>query len=452
MTLRLTGMAALIACLGAAGAHSVRAQRQVEYQTAGSHQAVNPYRTDGQYEYQTAGQYLAEEPYQEEYEPDPRASESFASYNSFDAGGFDNGELGGCSGGACGGCSDGGCAGGGRGLNLGGSLASRPGQFFAGAEYIYARASFSEALAYVVTDVNANPVDGGPQFVEYDFDYNSSYRFYGGYRFCDCGGEIVFNFSRFRSDSSFNAVEGAGLEIFGPYEIDPPGTGANGTLSGNANVEINSYDISFAKTIPLGSPLGRNDCCDPCCDTDCGSWCPAWDVTWSAGLRFAEVDWARSSVAATAAGDQIDAATTRLDFKGTGARVGLLGRRYIGRGGMLSVYAKGDISLLVGDMNISTLTVQDPDGTGAFAAQSHRNSGRRVIPVTEIEAGLTAQLGNHVRVSSGYFISAWHDLGMRDEYVFEDPGTGAAQFQLGNYDDANILGFDGFFARAEISY
>jgi len=121
----------------------------------------------------------------------------------------------------------------------------------------------------------------------------------------------------------------------------------------------------------------------------------------------------------------------------------LLGRRYLGRRGLLSVYAKGDISLLVGDMHIRTDT-QDVDN-GDQRLRSHESTGRRVIPVTEIEAGVTTHLGSNIALSSGYFISAWHDLGMRDTYAFN-------QFQLSSYDDANILGFDGFFARAEIAY
>ena len=396
-----------------------------------------------------------------------RAGASLASYNSFDAScgceGYacDDCNSGGCSDGSCysGGCDGGSCGcgsgggGGGLGLGLGGGLLSRPGQFFGGAEYIYARASFSEALAYVVTDVNDLPDVGGPDFVEHDFGYESSYRFYGGYRFCDCGGEIVFNYARYKSGSDFNAVEGPGLEILSPYEVDAPGTGVNGRLSGSAAVEINSYDLSFAKTIPLGSLGSDCGCGDSIgCGDSCGSCCPAWDITWSAGLRFDEVEWARGTLATTSAGDQIDSATTRLNFEGAGARFGILGRRYIGRRGLLSAYAKGDVSLLVGNMDISTSTIQDPDGTAPFVAQSHRNSARRVIPVTEIEAGLTAHLGNHIQLSSGYFIAAWHDLGMRDEYDFEDAATGGSRFQLSHYDDANILGFDGFFARAEVSY
>ena len=42
--------------------------------------------------------------------------------------------------------------------------------------------SFSEALAYIVSDAN-DPI-GGQEIVEFDFGYKSSYRFSGGYRFC----------------------------------------------------------------------------------------------------------------------------------------------------------------------------------------------------------------------------------------------------------------------------
>ncbi len=450
MTLRLTGMAALIAWLGMAGAHSVQAQRQVEYQTA------NPFRNAGQYEYQTRDQYQAEDQYQEEYEPGPGGGESLASYNSFDAGGFDNCGPGGCSDGACGDYGYGG--GGGGGSLFGEGLCSRPGQFFLVGEYIYARASLSEALAYVVSD--PNDPQGGQEFVEYDFDYQSSYRFSGGYRFCDCGGEIVFNFARFRSESGFNVQDTSGSPdpvLFAPYEVTAPGDG--GILTGDTDIDLRSYDLGFSKTIPLGSPLGCCDCgssCDDtCCSSGCG-WCPAWDLTWSAGLRYAQVDWARNNTSFDSpanGGNAVQAARTRLDFQGTGARVGLLGRRYIGRQGFMSVYAKGDLSLLVGNMNIRTDTSDDAGATTIPFERSFSNSGRRMIPVTEIEAGATAHLGNHVQLSAGYFLSAWHDLGFRDEYNFPGPaGGGGGGFQLGNFDDANILGFDGFFARAEISF
>ncbi len=395
-----------------------------------------------------------------------QADATLASYNSFEASGFDGVPTGmeNCKGceisdfcevpceAPCGGCLDdccscgGGCEG----------LLCRPGQFFLVGEYIYARASLSEALAYVVQDPT-QPLDG-LQVIEYDFDYKSSYRFSGGYRFCDCGGEIVFGYARYRGEADFTVQDNSASQsvtIWSPYEVNAPGD--DGYLTGEADIDVRSYDLGFSKTIPLGSPLGCcGSCCDTCCDTCCddtccGGWCPAWDITWSVGVRFAEAGWSRGNTSFESDfQDQVATANTRLDFEGTGARVGLLGRRYFGCRGLISAYAKGDISLLVGDLDIQATTINDPDGSSPLAVTSHRNSGRRIIPVTEIEAGLTAHLGRHVHLSSGYFLSAWHDLGFRDEYNFGGPGGGG--FQLLNYDDANILGFDGFFARAELTY
>ncbi len=420
------GTAALVACLGLLiSVPSASAERQREYQMAS--------------------------------DAADRAGESLASYNSFETAGCDNCGSGSCdSGSSCGGnsCGGGSCGGSSAlgGLGLGDGFLSRPGQFFAGAEYIYARASFSEALAYVVSD--SNDPQGGQEYVEYDFDYNSSYRFYGGYRFLDCGAELVFNFARYRSEADFSVQDTSTLPtttIFGPYEVDAPAAG--GTLQGGAEVDIQSYDLGIAKTIPLGSPLCCNstNCGDACCDigcgdscgNGCGGWCPAWDITWSAGLRYANVDWSRGQAGIFANGNVDTTSSTRLNFEGLGARVGLLGRRYIGRQGFASIYARGDISLLVGDMDIRT-DVQEVDN-GDPLLRAHENSGRRMIPVTEIEAGVSAHMGNHLTLSSGYFLAAWHDLGFRDTYGFE-------AFQLANYDDANILGFDGFFARAEFAY
>ncbi|TWU20392.1 Lpg1974 family pore-forming outer membrane protein [Bythopirellula polymerisocia] len=386
-----------------------------------------------------------------------QASDSLANYNEIEQVDY----FGTCSAGSC----SSGCSGGGN-LGLGSALCCHDSQLFFYGDYIYARACFSEALAYIVSD--PNDPQGGQSIVEYDMDYTSSYRFGGGINFCDCGGAIVFNFARYQSEGDFNVTDtsaSTGTTIFGPYEVDAPGD--NGSLRGNLDVDVKSYDLGVSKTIPLGCPMGccSSGCCDSCCgdtccDTCCGGGsscgcgsgcgccpCPAWDITWTAGVRFAEVDWARSNLALANNADQIDSATTTLNFNGAGARVGFIGRRYFGRSGCVSAYAKGDLSLLVGDMDISTYTTDDPDGTAPLTLRSYSNSGCRVIPVTEIEAGVSAQVSNNIQLSSGYFIAAWHDLGIRDEYDWTVPGL-----QLNNFDDANILGFDGFFARAVFSY
>ena len=71
---------------------------------------------------------------------------------------------------------------------------------------------------------------------------------------------------------------------------------------------------------------------------------------------------------------------------------------------------------------------------------------QEVIPVTEMEAGVSAALTCHSRFSAGYLLSAWHDLGWRGEPVRANVALNT------NYDDANILSFDGFFARVELAY
>ncbi|MEM9659566.1 MAG: hypothetical protein AAF961_14500, partial [Planctomycetota bacterium] len=77
-----------------------------------------------------------------------------------------------------------------------------------------------------------------------------------------------------------------------------------------------------------------------CCGDGCGCLgCPAWDITWSAGFRYAEADWSRGATAFDRSNNNvpIDDYVTRMDFNGWGGRVGLEGRRYFGRKGLVSL-------------------------------------------------------------------------------------------------------------------
>ena len=149
-------------------------------------------------------------------------------------------------GGGCGtGCdSGGGC----------GSCWGNGGQFFFTADYLNVRASFSEATAKVFQDLNA----GTDDFVPLDFNFESSYRFGGGYRLWGCGEEIRFLFTRMTSSAEDTAVNGNLV----PIEASPP---PGGTTFIDADVDAKSYDIEWAKTIPLGG-----GCCDSC-GSDCGN-------------------------------------------------------------------------------------------------------------------------------------------------------------------------------------
>ena len=136
-----------------------------------------------------------------------------------------------------------------------------------------------------------------------------------------------------------------------------------------------------------------------------------------------------------------------MNFQGGGLRTGLEGRRYFFKDGWLSLYGKGNLSLLYGTVDLVTIRdVFDPSTPGAPVVSNRQTfTNRQIIPVTELEAGLTAQATCHTAFTVGYLMAAWHDLGARD------------QDQLNTllpiaYDDANILGFDGFFARVEFAY
>lgn len=331
------------------------------------------------------------------------------------------------------GCCDTGCGGGGCGLG------GCPGQVFFGAEWLNVRAEFSEATAYRELD-NVNSTE---TFHQFDMNYGSSYRLYGGYRLCECGCDITFAYTNFDTGGSFasGVAQGTTTTITSPFEVEAaPGD----QLFGNADVNIDNYDIGLSKTIPLGCRLQCGgcgdcaDCCDPC---GCGPICPAWDITWSGGVRFANVDSSLDyyNVRAPAnIGSQQRFATSRVDFNGAGLRFGLLGRRYFGKQGLISAYVKGDISLLLGDVDYTV--------TGNFVNDTTLTS-TQVVPVTEIEAGITGYLTSNVSVSAGYLLSAWHDLGHRAEYDFGVTGT-----QILSMDDANLMTLDGLFIRAEAAF
>jgi hypothetical protein len=314
------------------------------------------------------------------------------------------------------------------------------GQLFFTADYLSVRASFSEATSYVRQDI----ANGSDQFIPLEFGYESSYRVGGGWRSCCCGDQIRFMYTRMTSDASDTALPG---DIV-PYEAAPP---PGGQTDINANVDARTFDLECAKTIPLGGQCcDCGDSCDPCgdgCGNTCGKCCPAWDITWSGGVRWAEVGWQRSYVALDSDEFPVTDARAGMDFRGGGLRTGLEGRRYFFRDGWFSIYAKGDLSLLLGDVNVSSIReVDDPSsGLSPDIVNTQTFRTRQIIPVTELEAGLTGQVSCHAAITAGYLFAAWHDLGFRDEHELNTllPTT---------YDDANILGFDGFFARIEIGY
>ena len=330
-------------------------------------------------------------------------------------------------------------------------IASAPGQprqWFFTADYLYVRANFSEAVAYLNQIDEDLPTVGIDEFHQLDFRHDSSYRFGAGYYLCSCDEQVRFMFTRLNSYADEQEAE---FGNFVPYEVTPP---PGGETEINAWVDVKAFDLEYAKTIPLGGNCGCGDACGcdscgggcgECCGESCGACgCPAWDITWSGGVRFANVDWQRSYAAFDSDENLTAIAVPRMNFDGGGPRFGLEGRRYFGDHGWFSMFLKGDISLLLGNLDLEAVRVTDP-GTVDQTTVIQSINCRHIIPVTEIEAGLAMRLTGHSNLSVGYLFSAWHDLGFRDQFGFPT-------FMETSYDDANILGFDGLFVHCEISY
>jgi hypothetical protein len=327
-------------------------------------------------------------------------------------------------------------------------LLSAPGQprtWYATADYLYVRASFSEAVAYLEQDQESLPAQSIETFHQLNFRHESSYRFGGGYYLNCCDEQVRFNFTRLSSYADQQVVppSSADVLITLPYEVAIP-PGGQGLV--DANVDVNAFDLEYAKTIPLGGSQCNSCDCGDACGGGCGGPCPcpAWDITWSGGIRFADVDWERSYVALDDEGTLTQYATPRMEFSGGGPRFGLEGRRYFGEHGWCSIFLKGDVSLLLGTLNQTTVRVTSPDTVDESSVTQSVNC-RHIIPVTEIETGMTVRLTSFANLSTGYLFSAWHDLGFRDQFDFLNTLETS-------YDDANILGFDGLFVNLEVAF
>jgi Legionella pneumophila major outer membrane protein precursor len=303
-------------------------------------------------------------------------------------------------------------------------------RWFFTADYLYVHPTFSDSTAFIRQDLGA----GTDDFIPLDFSYDSSYRFGGGCRLCSCGDEFRFMFTRFSGDAS---------EVALPTDIVPFGADAppDGRTVINANVDAKTYDLECVKIIPLGGRSGN-------CGEGCGRSCPAWDLGWSGGIRWADVNWDRSYTAL----DDTDFAVTDIrsgmKFHGGGIRTGLEGRRYFGCDGWLSLYGKGNVSLLLGDVNIDTVRSSDEGNT--VVRQSYNS--RQLISMFDMEAGVTAQVTCHTAITAGYLLSAWSDLGFRNSFDICDCDAVTPPLLASKMDDSNTLGFDGLFVRVEFAF
>ena len=258
---------------------------------------------------------------------------------------------------------------------------NRPIQLVFGAEYIYAQANFSDALAFVEQDL----VNGGETWHCFDFDYNSSYGFYGGVYLPDCGGVVLFNFRRMTSDADFAATSTSTVDIFGPFEIDDNIEGQLGRRPQVVRLELWQDDSAG---LPAGvrlrqglrrllrrHVLRRHVLRRAAVAAAAAGGAPRGTSPGPAAFASPTSSWTRGLDAFDPLNSNafIDGYQTRMNFDGFGGRVGLMGRRYIGRRGLVSLYAKGDWSLLIGRRRARNARHQRRPARRSFAKIASRS-------------------------------------------------------------------------------
>jgi len=132
----------------------------------------------------------------------------------------------------------------------------------------------------------------------------------------------------------------------------------------------------------------------------------------------------------------VHAASPPCSSTGPGPRVGIQGRRYFGQQARWSLFARGNLSLLIGHYELVSRTLEfdiDDFDTSLLVR-------KRTVPVTEIELGASVNIRGRTTISAGYLFHSWHDIGIPQQVAGKP------------LDDANILSFDGLFMRGELSY
>lgn len=301
---------------------------------------------------------------------------------------------------------------------------------FVGVEYLLIRPHFSEAIAFAQGTQTATTFQTIGR--ELQFDYESSFRVFTGYRAGNGGGELRLTYWHSQADISVDGtVGGPGEFIVDPFGnlvggvvvIDPADARFGNVLVGGdlirttATVQTNVYDLDFIQPILLRDS--------------------SWSLSWSAGVRLADIDQYYESVI-TNGGAFFSRGDFFADFIGAGPRLGIGARRHFGRNGRFSLFVNGHGALLVGEDVIRSNVAPN-----VVFSLSQQESLTRTLPVIETELGASWQAGSRLNLSAGWLFQAWFDM-----------GTSGGQFGgfFAGADDSNVMSFDGLSLRAEYSF
>jgi hypothetical protein len=299
---------------------------------------------------------------------------------------------------------------------------------FGGAEFLFARPHFSEAVAYAQGSQTATTFDVSGQPIH--FDYDAGFRAFAGMRLGGTTNFLRMSYTYLQGDVSIDGGLGASQFIVDPFgnvlgtvqiidpsdarSAGPPVVGPGDLIQTNSTVDAHVYDLDFAKI-----------------------WddCYGWELRLDAGVRIADIDQTYQSVI-TLAGAPLSDGFFSAAFTGAGPHLGLEGKKYCGKRNQVSMTASAHGALLLGDYDVS---FRNALGGGAFVA-NQSNTQRRVIPVFETELGGGWRATKNLELSAGWLFHVWNDMGVSG-------GTFGGLF--GGSDDANNMSFDGLVLRAE---
>jgi hypothetical protein len=293
------------------------------------------------------------------------------------------------------------------------------GGVYAGGEFLWLRAHFSEAVAFVRTTTTLTPAGVIVQTnaEELDFDYEPSFRFFVGYQFAG-GAALELTYWYFDSDTTADGVVALPNQtITDPFgNVATPGQSVRST----AGVRMNVFDLDIAKTVSVD--------------------CMALTLRGAAGLRLADIDQDFVISTASAAGTALSRGDFDASFVGVGPHLGLGAN--LGRRGPLSLFARSNLSLLIGDYDVNAAVTFPGLRVGQSASRT------RAVPVLEAALGAAWRLSPNLTLSAGWEFQSWFNVGTSGGRF--QPLVGPPAF-VGT-DDADIMSFDGLFLRAQFSF
>ncbi len=304
--------------------------------------------------------------------------------------------------------------------------------WFFGADYMYLRPTFEtytaalERTTVVAPNGDSTITDTA---IPFGADYESTFRLFGGYRWGTCGESITFSWWRINSDGLFasNPVpQDLSVIYAGPFDnnADAPGE----RLFSSFDMNLNVWDIDYSKRIPI--------CTATSCKGDC--WCPDWDVMWSVGARIVDFERSQNSQTINAQGASQALVVVNSTFSGAGPRLGGEVRRYLGETHRWSLYGKGYQSLVLGEYHKDrsrTSVATQPQTTSA-----EEQDFTRIVPISELEVGVSRQIGCRTLFTAGYQFQAWWQITGFEAVQTETCGCSGG---------SSIMSFDGLFVRLE---